>query len=67
MEVAGKTGTAQVSDKVADHTWFMGFAPADDPKIAVAVFVANGGGTGGERSAPIARDVIQAYLDGQGG
>jgi penicillin-binding protein A len=67
VEVAGKTGTAQVSKDVADHTWFMGFAPADDPKIAVAVFVANGGGTGGERSAPIARQVIQAYLDGQGG
>jgi penicillin-binding protein A len=45
----------------------MGFAPADDPKIAVAVFVANGGGTGGERSAPIARQVIEAYLDGLGG
>ena len=67
VEVAGKTGTAQVSDEVADHTWFMGFAPADDPKIAVAVFVANGGGTGGDVSAPIARDVMQAYLDGQGG
>jgi peptidoglycan glycosyltransferase len=66
VEVAGKTGTAQVSEDVADHTWFMGFAPADDPKIAVAVFVANGGGTGGERSAPIARQVIQAYLDGLG-
>jgi peptidoglycan glycosyltransferase len=66
VEVAGKTGTAQVSADVADHTWFMGFAPADDPKIAVAVFVANGGGTGGERSAPIARQVIQAYLDGLG-
>jgi penicillin-binding protein A len=66
VEVAGKTGTAQVSDEVADHTWFMGFAPADDPKIAVAVFVANGGGTGGERSAPIAGDVMQAYLDGLG-
>jgi penicillin-binding protein A len=66
VQVAGKTGTAQVSDEVADHTWFMGFAPADDPQIAVAVFVANGGGTGGERSAPIARQVIQAYLDGQG-
>jgi peptidoglycan glycosyltransferase len=64
VEVAGKTGTAQVSEDVADHTWFMGFAPADDPKIAVAVFVANGGGTGGERSAPIARQVMQAYLDG---
>jgi len=66
VQVAGKTGTAQVSDEVADHTWFMGFAPADDPQIAVAVFVANGGGTGGERSAPIARQVIEAYLDGQG-
>jgi penicillin-binding protein A len=63
VEVAGKTGTAQVREDVADHTWFMGFAPADDPKIAVAVFVANGGGTGGERSAPIAGDVMQAYLD----
>jgi peptidoglycan glycosyltransferase len=67
VKVAGKTGTAQVSVDVADHTWFMGFAPADDPQIAVAVFVANGGGTGGERSAPIARDVIAAYLEGQGG
>jgi peptidoglycan glycosyltransferase len=67
VQVAGKTGTAQVSPDVPDHTWFMGFAPADNPKIAVAVFVANGGGTGGERSAPIARQVIQAYLDGHGG
>ncbi|MFD2092526.1 peptidoglycan D,D-transpeptidase FtsI family protein [Blastococcus deserti] len=67
VQVAGKTGTAQVSEDVPDHTWFMGFAPADDPKIAVAVFVANGGGTGGERSAPIARQVMQAYLDGLGG
>jgi penicillin-binding protein A len=66
VEVAGKTGTAQVSEDVPDHTWFMGFAPAGDPKIAVAVFVANGGGTGGERSAPIARQVMQAYLDGLG-
>ena len=64
--MAGKTGTAQVRADVPDHTWFMGFAPADDPQIAVAVFVANGGGTGGERSAPIARQVIEAYLDGQG-
>jgi peptidoglycan glycosyltransferase len=67
VQVAGKTGTAQVSPDVPDHTWFMGFAPADDPRIAVAVFVANGGGTGGEGSAPIARDVLQAYFEGQGG
>jgi peptidoglycan glycosyltransferase len=67
VRVAGKTGTAQVGGEAADHNWFIGFAPADDPKIAVAVFVANGGGTGGDVSAPIARDVMQAYLTGQGG
>jgi penicillin-binding protein A len=61
VQVAGKTGTAQNAG--ADHNWFVGFAPADDPQIAVAVFVANGGGTGGDVSAPIARDVIAAYLD----
>ncbi|HYX95263.1 MAG TPA: penicillin-binding protein 2 [Geodermatophilus sp.] len=65
VTVAGKTGTAQNAGP--DHNWFIGFAPADDPQIAVAVFVANGGGTGGDVSAPIARDVMQAYLDGQGG
>jgi peptidoglycan glycosyltransferase len=67
VQVAGKTGTAQVREDVPDHNWFMGFAPADDPKIAVAVFVANGGGTGGDVSAPIAQQVLQAYLEGQGG
>jgi penicillin-binding protein A len=67
VRVAGKTGTAQVGGDAADHNWFIGFAPADDPKIAVAVFVANGGGTGGDVSAPIARDVMQAYLEGLGG
>jgi peptidoglycan glycosyltransferase len=65
VQVAGKTGTAENAGP--DHNWFIGFAPADDPQIAVAVFVRNGGGTGGDVSAPIARQVIQAYLDGQGG
>jgi peptidoglycan glycosyltransferase len=64
VQVAGKTGTAENS--ADDHSWFIGFAPADNPKIAVAVFVKNGGRTGGDISAPIARSVIQAYLDGQG-
>ncbi|MGY1855679.1 peptidoglycan D,D-transpeptidase FtsI family protein [Modestobacter sp. SYSU DS0290] len=64
VEVAGKTGTAQNAG--ADHNWFIGFAPADDPQIAVAVFVRNGGGTGGDTSAPIARSVIEARL-GVGG
>ncbi len=65
VEVAGKTGTAENAGP--DHNWFIGFAPADEPRIAVAVFVRNGGGTGGDVSAPIARQVIQAHLDGQEG
>jgi peptidoglycan glycosyltransferase len=76
VQVAGKTGTAEVGttgDEAAPHTWFTGFAPADDPQIAVAVFIKNGGqsgtegtGTGGDISAPIAKAVIQAYLDAHG-
>ena len=65
VQVAGKTGTAE--NEGPDHNWFIGFAPADEPRIAVAVFVRNGGGTGGDTSAPIARQVIEAYLDGQEG
>lgn len=65
VQVAGKTGTAENAGQ--DHSWFVGFAPADDPKIAVAVFVRNGGKTGGDISAPVAKTVIQAYLDGHGG
>jgi len=65
VQVAGKTGTAENAGP--DHNWFIGFAPADEPRIAVAVFVRNGGGTGGDVSAPIARQVIEAYLDGQEG
>ena len=42
VQVAGKTGTAENAGE-PDHAWFIGFAPADDPQIAVAVFVANGG------------------------
>jgi peptidoglycan glycosyltransferase len=64
VTVAGKTGTAENAGP--DHNWFIGFAPADDPQIAVAVFVRNGGGTGGDVSAPIARAVMEAHL-GQGG
>jgi peptidoglycan glycosyltransferase len=64
VQVAGKTGTAENAGD--DHNWFIGFAPADDPTIAVAVFVANGGGTGGEISAPIARQIIEAHLAATG-
>jgi len=60
VEVAGKTGTAE-NPHGAPHAWFIGFAPADDPQVAVAVIVENVG-TGGEFAAPIARRVIAAAL-----
>jgi peptidoglycan glycosyltransferase len=67
IQVAGKTGTAQHVEDGAPHAWFTAFAPADDPKIAVAVVVENGGdagseATGGKVAAPIARQVIEAVL-----
>jgi peptidoglycan glycosyltransferase len=67
VRVAGKTGTAQNTPGKAPHAWFIGFAPADNPKVAVAVLVENGGNagseaTGGRVAAPIARDVMRAVL-----
>ena len=76
--IAGKTGTAQVvgvrqgekysesrtSEYNRDHALFVAFAPADQPKIAVAVLVENGG-HGGSIAAPIARQVLDFYLLGQ--
>ncbi|MEW6637433.1 MAG: penicillin-binding transpeptidase domain-containing protein, partial [Actinomycetota bacterium] len=63
-EVAGKTGTAEVPPR-PPHSWFVAFAPADDPQIAVAVLVENGGD--GERAAlPIARTLIEAHLGVEG-
>jgi penicillin-binding protein 2 len=73
--IAGKTGTAQVyglkqeekydaeaiEEKLRDHALFIAFAPADQPQIAVAVVVENGGG-GGSVAAPIARAIMDAYL-----
>ncbi len=60
ITVAGKTGTAEVAGKQS-HAWFIGFAPADDPQIVVAVIVENGG-SGGKVAAPIARHIISEYL-----
>ena len=67
VEVAGKTGTAQHAKGGNPHAWFTAFAPANDPKIAVAVVVENGGNAGSEAfggkvAAPIARQVIEAVL-----
>jgi penicillin-binding protein 2 len=75
-KIAGKTGTAQVfglkeeekydaaaiAEKLRDHALFIAFAPVDDPKIAIAVIVENGGG-GGSVAAPIARAIMDAYLN----
>jgi peptidoglycan glycosyltransferase len=57
MRVAGKTGTAE-NPSGKSHAWFIGFAPADDPKIAVAVVLEEEGSTGGKSAAPIARDIM---------
>ncbi|WP_353097784.1 penicillin-binding transpeptidase domain-containing protein [Tissierella praeacuta] len=57
IKVAGKTGTAENSSGKS-HAWFVGFAPADDPKVAVAVILEEEGSTGGKSAAPIARDIM---------
>jgi penicillin-binding protein 2 len=75
VELAGKTGTAQVvgrkgrSEETASawyldrsHGWFAGFAPADEPQVAFAVLVEHGG-SGGASAAPIATTVMQQYLE----
>jgi peptidoglycan glycosyltransferase len=68
VQVAGKTGTAQTGEGRPPTVWFVGFAPADNPAVAVAVVLPDGGGagseaTGGAIAGPIARDVMQAALD----
>ncbi|MBU4301975.1 MAG: hypothetical protein KKE56_04345 [Actinobacteria bacterium] len=60
VEVAGKTGTAEVKG-VESHAWFICFAPALDPEVAVAVIIENGG-EGGKAAAPVAREVLQKAL-----
>ncbi|WP_333656994.1 peptidoglycan D,D-transpeptidase FtsI family protein [Tissierella praeacuta] len=57
IKVAGKTGTAENSSGKS-HAWFVGFAPADEPKIAIAVILEEEGSTGGKSAAPIARDIM---------
>jgi len=72
VTVAGKTGTAQVvgkervsagesSDEYKDHAWFVGIAPAENPRIAVAALIEHGE-HGGSAAGPLARDLIKQYL-----
>ncbi|WP_029067856.1 peptidoglycan D,D-transpeptidase FtsI family protein [Jonesia quinghaiensis] len=67
IDVAGKTGTAETGGEASAHAWFTAFAPADNPQIAVAVVVENGGSagseaTGGAVAAPIARQIMEAVI-----
>jgi peptidoglycan glycosyltransferase len=63
VRVAGKTGTAETGRANVHTTWFVAFAPADAPRVAVAVVVENQpGGFGGTVAAPIAKEVMEALL-----
>jgi len=77
-QIAGKTGTAQVVEMrgkivksedlsylLRDHAWFVAYAPAEKPEIAVAVIVEHGG-HGGSAAAPLAKKVIEKYLSVRG-
>jgi penicillin-binding protein A len=61
IQVAGKTGTAEVGDGT-NLAWFIAFAPAEDPRVAVAVVIEDTQSTGGEAAAPLAADVITTAL-----
>jgi len=60
VQVAGKTGSAQ-NPHGQTHAWFIGFAPAEQPRVAVAVIVENAG-SGGREAAPIAGEIIQTVI-----
>ncbi len=77
VAIAGKTGTAEVKSKsrrerieertmegwhpTNAHAWFAGYAPADDPEIAIVVFIEHGG-SGGKVAGPIAKQILEAYF-----
>jgi len=63
VNVAGKTGTAEISPGVND-AWFIGFAPADDPKIAISCIVEHTSGFGGPTCGPIFSAVAESLLGG---
>jgi peptidoglycan glycosyltransferase len=65
IQVAGKTGTAETGVAGRYTSWFICFAPADHPRVAVAVVLENQTGFGGQVAAPIARSVMQALLAGR--
>ena len=60
-KAAGKTGSAEFNSKGNSHAWFVGFAPADKPKIAVSIVV-EAAGTGNRYAVPIAKAMFSEYL-----
>jgi peptidoglycan glycosyltransferase len=64
IEVAGKTGTAEVQNGAANQAWFIAFAPVRDPEVAIAVTVERTTGQGGTVAAPIAKQVMEVLLNG---
>lgn len=66
INVAGKTGTAEneltAQSKNKEHAWFVGFAPAENPQIAVTVMLEYSGSSGGSIAAPIAQRIMDEYL-----
>jgi peptidoglycan glycosyltransferase len=66
IPVAGKTGTAETGIPHVNTTWFIAFAPADNPKVAVAVALEHQRATGGTTAAPIAKQILQALLSPSG-
>lgn len=61
VQVAGKTGSAEFDSQGTSHAWFVGYAPADNPKIVVSVVV-EGAGTGSQYAVPIAKKLFENYL-----
>lgn len=62
VDVAGKSGTAELGGSGEPHSWFIGFAPVDHPTVAIAVLVERGG-RGGARAAPLAGDMLARYFE----
>jgi peptidoglycan glycosyltransferase len=62
VRTAGKSGTAELAPGERPHSWFTGFAPADDPRIAIAVIVENGG-AGSTAAVPIGGRLMRAWLE----
>ena len=61
VPTAGKSGTAELGGSGAPHSWFIGFAPVQNPRVAIAVIVERGG-RGGQRAAPLAGDLMTLFF-----